>query len=239
MIFDTILGLRDSILMPGLLRQLAKNLQNITYRPVSVADYPWLDMEKLAFYEREFAALGFERRGDWTADSLKGASLFMRLMGHEGEGALVSLHGAKPRIGKLQPLRCAVSFALSDGWTVGGTDREADTILYQLRLPRSVILRDCDASPAALWQEALHLRTKLQNDLQLQRSGDASADSFFKMSAATNAARAELVRAVNPYTFALQRRALKRNPPPRREIYSGEWGKPRPPAKPPIASPGP
>jgi hypothetical protein len=179
MVLDYILGVRDSLMMAPLLRQMAADWQNVSFEPVRLSDFDWVDKERLEYYQREFAALGFEPRGDFSprpqAHAVTG---FIRLMGHESEKAFVSLHTTKPALLPPAPLRCAIACTLSDGWVVGSTDREADAILYQLRLPRAVGLRDCDASPTEIWQETLRVRSQLMREKNLKPVGSSSAEDF-------------------------------------------------------------
>ena len=223
MIQDLILGVRDSLMMAPLLRQMAVNWQNVSFEAVLLSDFAWVDGERLEFYQREFAALGFEPRGDFSPrPPVNGVTGFMRLMGHETEKAHVSLHTTKPALAPA-PLRCAITCTLSDGWVVASTDREADAILSQLRLPHAVGLRDCDASPSNLWRETLKVRAQLMKEKNLRPTGDASAKDFIAFSAQSNSERAELTLRQNPLQFAIRRRTLMRQKPPRREIFTGEW----------------
>lgn len=224
MIQDSILGARDSAMMAPLLRQMAANWQNASFDPVLLNNFPWVDRERLEFYQREFAVLGFEPRGDFSPrPPANGVTGFMRLMGHETEKAHVSLHTTKPALSAPVPLRCAINCALSDGWLMASTDREADPILSQLRLPRAVSLRDCDASPADLWHETLKIRAQLMQEKNLQLSGTASAEAFMAFTAQSCRERAELALRQNPLQFAIHRRTLMRKKPPRRELWTGEW----------------
>lgn len=224
MLQDLMLGLRDAPMMAPLLRQMATNWQNVSYEAVLLSNFPWVDQARLEFYERAFAGLGFVPRGDFSPrPHPRGAIGFMRLMGHETARAHVSLHVTKPALSSPAPLRCAINCALSEGWMVASTDREADPILAQLRLPRAVSLRDGAAAPAALWHETLKIRAQLMQEKNLQPWGSASAEDFIASSKRLLTARAELVLRQNPLQFAIRRRALIRQKPPSREIWTGEW----------------
>lgn len=224
MIQDLILGIRDSLMMAPLLRRMATNWQNVSFEAVHLNDFAWVDGERLDFYQREFTALGFELCGDFSprphANSVTG---FMRLLGHETEKTHVSLHTNKPNLAAPSPLRCAINCALSDSWMMASTDREADTILSQLHLPHAVSLRDCDASPANLWRETLKIRAQLMKEKNLQLTASANAEDYITYTRRFCCERAELVLKQNPLKFAIRRRALMRQKPPRRELWTGEW----------------
>ena len=220
---DSILALRDAPVLKPMLQRMAQSWRNVSYEPAELEDYPWVDRERLEFYQREFAALGFEVLGDLSPRSEAGAEGFMRLMGHEKECAHVSLHASKIPLQAAQPLKCALTFSLIDGWTVAATDRERDAILSQLRLPKAVAINDCEATPAQLWRQTLKLRDQLMREKQLQSHGDSSAACWLEGVQRLNRERAALVEQKNPYQFALGRRALMRQAPPRRGLWLGQW----------------
>lgn len=230
MIQDLLLGARDALLISPMMQRMAADWRNTaSFEAARLEEFPWVERERLAFYEQEFKALGFEPCGDWTLkSSFSGLSGFMRLMGHATEKAHASLHTTKPAASAPTPLRCAINAPLSEGWVMVGTDREADSILYQLRPSRAVALRDCDAHPVVLWRETLQIRAQLMEELNLHPVGTGSAEDFMALSGRMNAERADLVLKQNPLRFAIKRRALMRDKPPRRALWTGEW-KPKKP----------
>ena len=223
-ILDFILGVRDSLVIRPLLRQMAADWCNVSFEPVLLKDFDWVDKARLDFYQRDFEALGFEPRGDFSPQPPAHGSIgFMRLMGHTSEPAFISLHVVKPALTAPQPLRCVIICPLSEGWVVAGTDREADAILSQLRLPRAVSLRDCDALPAHLWREVMDVSAQLMREKSLHPVGTSNVEDFEACTTQSNKERAALVLKQNPVLFAIRRRILMRAKPSRRELWAGEW----------------
>ncbi len=229
MIQDSVLGWRDSLAMRPLMKRMAKGWRELSFESVELADYDWVDRQALGYYERAFASLGFRTLDDLSSGQSGNVEGFMRLMGHEAERVTVSLMVTKILLRSPQPFACALNSPLSQGWVMGATDGEANPILTQLRLPRAVALRDCDAAPAELWRQTLLVREQLMQEKSLQPVGEASVSGFVAMSQCLNRERAELVAQITPVQFAVRRRVLMRTPPPRRALWTGEWTPQTPP----------
>jgi hypothetical protein len=224
MIQAIILGMLDSLGMPALRRRMIPLWRNAACESVALSEFPWVDRARLEFYEQSFSVLGFEPRGDLSPrQHMNGVTGFMRLMGHNAERAVVSLLTVKPSTSAPTPLRCAIMCPLSDRWSVTATDLEADAILSQLALPRAVGLRNCDAAPDQLWRETLRVRDQLVLDKGLRLVGDGSLKDFTDFTFRSNNERADLLMRMNPVWFAIRRRMLMRNSPPRRKLWTGEW----------------
>lgn len=222
--FTGILAFPFSFSLPS---KLQKGFAAGTFSPARTEDFPRLDRGELERYSEAFARLGFQPVADVTAtNSTHDINGFMRLLAHDGENAWVSLHQAFPNIGR-QPLKCALISPLSEGWNCTATDREAHPILSQLRLPRNVWLRDCDATPEQLWHAHLAQRAALMRDLNLQTLPDLSVDAFVRHSRATNNEISELASRQNGFVFLLRMELLKVSPS-RRDMWRGDW-KPKPP----------
>lgn len=151
-------------------RRLHRNMaSSYSFPPVSPAQFPALDVKELERYTNELQALGFTQLLDFTpvADSPTHPPSFCRLLAHSRHRCFAEVIQIFPNGMKAFPLKINVNCHLSDGWSIGFTDRPPMALSALFRRAKAIGGCRTKFAPHELLDAMLTLRDRVCHELGL------------------------------------------------------------------------